>query len=91
MDQRQLKSLIATGAIADLVIFRDPPASWGLLALGPDLPADLGKRLRVELHTARGEPRRFKTLDAAAASLADLEWSRTVTLDGCPWGEAGDA
>ena len=89
MDQRQLKSLIAAGAVAELVIFRDPPASWGLLALGPDLPVDLGTRLKVELHTARGETRRFKTLDAAVAMLADLGWSRTVTLDAGPWGESG--
>lgn len=88
MDQRQLKSLIAAGAVAELVIFREPPATWGLLALGPDLPADLGKRLKVELHTARGETRRFKTLDAAAAMLADLGWTRPATLDTGPWGES---
>jgi hypothetical protein len=80
MDQRQLLSLIAAGAIAEIVIHRDPPG-WGLTALGPDLPGNPEARLRVRLHTARTVPRVFKTLDAAAAMLGDLGWKRPATLD----------
>lgn len=83
MDQRQLQTLIAAGAVAELVIFR-AAGGWGLLALGPDLPPDVGQRFKVELHTARGEPRRFRTLDAAAAMLPDLGWARVATLDAVP-------
>lgn len=75
-DKQAVMTLIAASVVTHITIhrfFNDDGAGWALLIKT--------KSEVMQVMTARGEPRQWKSLDALYSFCTDVGWTQNITID----------
>lgn len=82
MNTQQFSELAKSGILASVVLYCTKLGHYEVWAYGDETTASEVNRYGNQLHSAKNTPRVYVSLDRAYATIRDMGYNRSITIDG---------